>query len=157
MLEQIASLKVSEIPTRPPVVVPRDARLGDVVATMRNQRQGAACVCDRIIEHHDLVGIFTERDLMRRVDHGSLAWRDEPVHSVMTARPMIIREDDTVAEALRRMDVGKRRHLPVVRGREPIAIVSVRDVLAFLASRFPGDFLNLPPDPGKEAREPWGG
>jgi CBS domain-containing protein len=157
MLEQIASLTMAQIPSRPPVLVPRDARLGDVVATMRNQRQGAACVVDRIIERHELVGIFTERDLLRRVDHRTLAWRDEQVHTVMTARPMIIREDDTIAEALRRMDVGKRRHLPVMRGREPIAIVSVRDVLAFLASKFPADFLNLPPDPRKEARAPWGG
>lgn len=157
MLEQIASLKMSQIPSREPVIVPRDARLGDVVASMRNHRQGAACVCDRVLDRQELVGIFTERDLLRRIDHRTLAWRDDPVHSVMTARPMIIREDDTIAEALRRMDVGKRRHLPVMKGRTPIAIVSVRELLAFLASKFPADFLNLPPDPGKEARAPWGG
>jgi len=157
MLEQIAALTLANLPPRAPVLVPRDARLGDVVTTMRNHRQGAACVVHRVIERSVLVGIFTEQDLLRRVDHRTLAWRNQPVESVMTARPMIIREDDTVAEALRRMDTGKHRHLPVVRGREPIGIVSVRDLLAFLAGKFPAEFLNLPPTPEKEARAPWGG
>jgi len=153
MIETIAHIPVSQIPSRDPVLVPPTARLGDVVATMRNHRTGAALVVDR----GDLIGIFTERDLMRRVDHGSLAWRDTPVSEVMTARPLVIREEDTVAEALRRIDVGKRRHLPIMRGREVVAIVSVRDLLAFIASRFPADFLNLPPSPEREARQPWGG
>ncbi len=153
LLEQIASMTMAQFPSREPVRVPPEARLGDVVANMRNAKQGAALVCQR----RELVGIFTERDVIRRLDHTSLAWRDHPVATVMTARPMIIREDDSVAEALRRMDVGKRRHLPIVRGREPIAIVSVRDLLSYIASRFPADFINLPPDPDKEARQPWGG
>jgi CBS domain-containing protein len=153
MLEAIARIPVSQMPSREPVLVPPTARLGDVVATMRNRRTGAALVVD----HGELIGIFTERDLMRRVDHGSLAWRDRPVAEVMTARPLVIREEDTIAEALRRIDVGKRRHLPIMRGREVIAIISVRDLLAFVASRFPADFLNLPPSPDHEARQPWGG
>jgi CBS domain-containing protein len=153
MLEQIATMKMSEIPSREPVCVPPDAKLGDVVAAMKARKQGAALVCDG----DELIGVFTERDLLRRVEHDNLDWRAREVREVMTARPMIIREDDTVAEALRRMDVGRHRHLPVLRGRAPMAIVSVRDLLAYVASRFPADFLNLPSTPEKEAREPWGG
>ena len=153
MLETIARIPVSQMPSREPVLVPPAARLGDVVATMRNRRTGAALIVDR----GELIGIFTERDLMRRVDQASLAWRDRAVSEVMTARPLVIREEDTIAEALRRIDVGKRRHLPIMRGREVVAIISVRDLLAFVASRFPADFLNLPPSPDREARQPWGG
>ncbi len=153
MLESIVHMTMAQIPSREPVRVSPDAKLGDVVAAMHTARQGAALV----VEHDELVGIFTERDLIRRVDHKDLSWRERRVHEVMTARPMIIREDDTVAEALRRMDYGKNRHLPIVRGREPVAIVSVRDLLGYLASKFPADLLNLPPGPEKEAREPWGG
>ena len=153
MLESIATLTMAQIPSREPVRVPPEARLGDVVSLMRNLKQGAALVCDR----GRLTGIFTEHDLLRRIDHVDLAWRDRPVQEVMTPRPMIIRETDTIAEALRRMDHGKHRHLPIMRGREPIAIVSVRDVLAYLAARFPTDFINLPSTPEKAAREPWGG
>ena len=153
MIEQVASMTMAQIPSREPVRVPPEARLGDVVSLMRNLKQGAALVVDQ----GALVGIFTERDLLRRVDHRSLAWRDLPVSEVMTKRPKVIREDDIVAEALRKMDSGKFRHMPVVRGKEPIAIVSIRDLLAYLAARFPADFINLPPTPEKEAREPWGG
>lgn len=153
MLEQIVQVTLDQVPSRPPVKVAPDARLGDVVTMMRNGRTGAALV----VENEELIGIFTERDLMRRVDHSSLAWRDVPVRDVMTARPMIIREDDTLGEALRRIDVGKRRHLPVLRGRTPVAVVSVRDLLAYVARKFPADFINLPPSPEREARQPWGG
>jgi CBS domain-containing protein len=153
MLETVASQTMASIPSREPVRVPPEARLGDVVALMRNLKQGAALV----VERGNLIGIFTEHDLLRRVDHATLAWRDRPVQEVMTPRPMIIRETDTIAEALRRMDHGRHRHLPILRGREPVAIVSVRDILAYLATRFPADFINLPPAPDKEAREPWGG
>jgi CBS domain-containing protein len=153
LLEQVASLTMREIPSREPVRVPPEARLGDTVSLMRNLKQGAALV----VERGSLIGIFTEHDLLRRVDHKDLAWRDKPVSEVMTPRPMIIRETDSIAEALRRMDHGRHRHLPILRGREPVAIVSVRDILAYLTSRFPADFINLPPTPEKEAREPYGG
>jgi CBS domain-containing protein len=151
--EEIVRVPVSQIPSREPVQVPPSARLGEVVTMMRERRTGAALIVDR----GELIGIFTERDLMRRCDHTSHARRERPVAEVMTARPLVIREEDTVAEALRRIDVGKRRHLPIMRGREVIAIISVRDLLAFIASRFPADFLNLPPSPEREARQPWGG
>jgi CBS domain-containing protein len=152
-IEQIVHVRLSQVPSREPVKVALDTRLGDVVGSMHAARTGAALVVDA----DALAGIFTEHDLLRRVDQSSHAWRDLPVHKVMTPRPRVIREDDTLAEAMRRMDAGKHRHLPVVRGRVPIAILSIRELLAFVASKFPADFINLPPDPDKEARAPWGG
>jgi CBS domain-containing protein len=154
MLQQIMNAPLSQIPSRQPIRVSPDTRLGDVVESMHAGRTGAALVVD---DRGELIGIFTEHDLLRRADHSSLAWRDEPVQKMMTPRPRIIREEDTLAEALRRMDTGKHRHLPVVRGREPVAVISIRELLAHIASKFPADFINLPPDPDKEATAPWGG
>jgi CBS domain-containing protein len=161
MLEAIASLPISNLPVREPVQVPPAASLGAVIEAMHARRHGAALVVD----NGELVGIFSERDLIHRVDHADPAWRDIPVSEVMTARPMIIRQDDTVAEALRRMHVGKRRHLPILpadgdgkpRTTTAMGIVSIRDILAYVAARFPGQFLNLPPDPEHEASAPYGG
>ena len=153
-LEQAVNVPISQVRAREPILVAPDTRIGDVVDMMHSGRTGAALVVD---EHGELVGIFTEHDLLRRADHHSNLWRDEPVKSMMTPRPRIIHEDDSVAEALRRMNEGQHRHLPVVRGRVPIAVVSVREILAHVASNFPADFINLPPDPDKEARGPWGG
>ncbi|HWM86862.1 MAG TPA: CBS domain-containing protein [Kofleriaceae bacterium] len=153
MIEEIINVAVSQVPAREPIKVSPDTRLGEVVALMHRGKTGAALV----VERGRLIGIFTEHDLLRRVEHHSNAWRDQPVRTMMTERPRIIRETHTIAEALRRMDAGHHRHLPVVRGREAISVVSVRDLLAFIASKFPAHFLNLPPDPDKEARGPWGG
>ena len=157
MLETLAKSTLSELPLRKPVKVAIDTRLGDVVTAMRNARHGAALVVKRVLDRDELLGVFTERDLIHRIDHGSLAWRHTAVGEVMTERPRVVKLEDSVAEALRRMAAGRFRHLPVVRGREPVAICSIRDLLAYLAARFPGDFINLPPDPGKEAHERWGG
>jgi len=154
MLDKIVNVPITEMTWREPIRVSPATLLGDVVDMMHHGRTGAALVVD---ERGELVGIFTEHDLLRRADHDSNDWREQPVESMMTSRPRIIREDDTVAEALRRMDAGRHRHLPVVRGRKPVAVISVRELLAHLASKFPADFINLPPDPDKEAREPWGG
>ena len=153
-LEQAVNVPISQVRSREPIRVAPDTRIGDVVDMMHNGRTGAALVVDG---RGELVGIFTEHDLLRRADHDSNAWREQPVETMMTARPRIIHEDDTVAEALRRMHEGQHRHLPVVRGRIPVAVVSVRELLAHVASNFPADFINLPPDPDKEARGPWGG
>jgi CBS domain-containing protein len=153
MLEQIVNVAISQVRTREPIRVGPDSRLGDAVEEMHRGRQGAVLV----VERGELIGVFTEHDLLRRVDHRNESWRELPVRSVMTERPRVIRADDTIAEALRRMDAGRHRHLPVVRGREPVAVVSVRDLLSYVASKFPTHFLNLPPDPDKEARGPWGG
>jgi CBS domain-containing protein len=154
MIEQIVNVPISQVSSREPIRVTPETLLGEVVDQMHKGRTGAALVVD---ERGELVGIFTEHDLLRRADHHSNDWREQPVESMMTGRPRIIREDDTVAEALRRMDAGRHRHLPVVRGRVPVGVVSVRELLAHVASKFPADFINLPPDPDKEAREPWGG
>ncbi|MCA9679114.1 MAG: CBS domain-containing protein [Kofleriaceae bacterium] len=154
MLENIATMPISELPLRDSVQVPSTATLGAVVDAMHAKRHGAAMV----VERGELIGIFSERDLIHRVDHADPAWQDLPVAEVMTAMPMIIREDDTVAEALRRMNVGKRRHLPIIRDRSTaVGMISIRDILSYLASRFPAHFINLPPDPEHEAHAPWGG
>jgi CBS domain-containing protein len=154
LLADIARAPISQVPTREPVRVAADAHLGDVVDRIHTEKTGAALVVDG---NDNLIGVFTEHDLLRRIDLRSHSWREKPVSAFMTQRPRVIREEDTIAEAMRRMEMGRHRHLPVVRGEKPVAVVSVRDLLAYLASKFPADFINLPPDPDREARGPWGG
>lgn len=154
MVELIAAIPVSELPPREPVRVPPEARLRDVIDTLKARRQGAAFVVDG----DALVGVFSERDLMTRIDHSILAWLDTPVSAVMTRQPLtVIGDDAPLAEALRLMVDGRMRHLPVVRDGALVGVVSVRDVLAHLARRFPAEFINLPPDPDHEATAPYGG
>lgn len=97
-----------------------------------------------------LVGILTERDLLNRMvespfDPGATALQD-----LMTREVHALRPHDTVAVAIHRMSQGRHRHLPLVDDRQrPVGLVSVRDIVDYLAVLFPHKILTVPPDPGK--------
>lgn len=153
--ERLGSAPIGEIQTRDVVCVRADDVLIDVVSLMKENRRGSVAVED---EDGRLVGIFTEQDLVTRVDHTSHDWHRIAVRDVMTRNPVCVTPDDTVATAIRRMNQGGFRRLTRVDGRgRPAGIVSIRDLVSFLAAHFPQEFLNLPPDPQREATEPWGG
>ena len=78
-----------------------------------------------------LVGIFTEKDLVRAVASG--ASLGERVESFMTREPVTVKPDDPLPLAASKMVEGGFRHLPVVdEDGRPIGVVSVRDVLRAL-------------------------
>jgi CBS-domain-containing membrane protein len=74
------------------------------------------------------------------------------VKDVMTPHPMVIRRNDSLAEAMRRLTQGRRRHLPIVDDHgHVLGLLSIRDILAYIAGRFPEEMMNLPPDPRHES------
>ncbi len=146
-LEQLATTPVRAIPRRAEVRVGPEDPMWKVVGAMRDGKRGAVLV----EEDGALVGIFTERDLMNRLDHDDTLWSHVVVRDVMTPMPTVIRPADSLAEALRRLIQGKRRHLPIVDEHgHTLGMLSIRDILAFVASRFPEDLMNLPPNPDHE-------
>jgi CBS domain-containing protein len=94
-----------------------------------------------------LVGIFTERDLLTRVLAPGLPL-SIPMAECLTANPVTVRPKDSVQAAIKRMEKGGYRHLPVIDelGR-PVGILSARRVVHFLAEHFPALVYNHPPDP----------
>jgi CBS domain-containing protein len=155
MLKEIAATPVTEIDIREPVRVTPETALLDVVTRLREKRRGAAIV----EEGGKVVGIFTERDLMLRVDHTKgQGWHKQPVRDYMTKNVVMVSGRDSIATAVQKMKSGEFRHLPVDLGSgKPVGLVSIRDILAYIAEHYPAEFLNLPPDPEHEARRRWGG
>ena len=155
MLKEIASTPVNEVNIREPVRVAPSTSLLDVVTRMREKRRGSAIIEDG----GRVVGIFTERDLMLRVDHTSgQGWHQKPVSEVMTRDVVMISSRDSIAAAVQKMKAGDFRHLPVDQGPgKAVGLISIRDILAYIAEHYPAEFLNLPPDPEHEARRRWGG
>lgn len=147
-MQALASARVGELDPRPHARVGVDDAMWKVVAEMKTKGRGAVLVEDE----GALVGIFTERDLLNRVDYSDALWSHVVVRDVMTPHPMVIRPDDSLSEALRRLIQGHRRHLPIVddRGRV-LGLISIRDILTFIAERFPEDMMNLPPHPDHES------
>lgn len=147
-LAALATTPVAELPPRPWAKVDVADPMWKVVDAMKSHKRGAVVV----EEDGALVGIFTERDLVSRVDHTDVLWSHVVVRDVMTPQPMVIRPTDSVAEALRRLVTGRRRHLPIVDERGGVVgVMSIRDILVYVASRFPKELVNLPPNPDHES------
>jgi CBS domain-containing protein len=142
------------MPIIPICSAPHDT-VGDAVTVMLEKHCGATLICN---EDGTLVGIFTERDLLLRSDEYSAGWLEQPVSNFMTPEPVTARVSCTVSDVVALMRTGGYRHVPVVDdlGR-PRGIVSVRDILSFVADHFPQEILNLPPNPSLEATSKWGG
>lgn len=144
----LANALVGEVQPRPHAKVTVDDAMWKVVGEMKTKGRGAVLV----EEDGTLVGIFTERDLLNRVDYSDPLWSHVLVKDVMTPYPMVIHPDDSLSEALRRLSQGRRRHLPIVDERgHVLGLISIRDILTFIAERFPEDMMNLPPHPDHES------
>jgi len=111
---------------------------------MKNDDQNAVIV----ISEGRVAGIFTERDVMLRIEHQDANWRDTAVGTLMTENPVCISSDSTVGHALQLMRKGPYRHLPVTEANgTAVAVLSIRMIISFIADCFPEEFINLPPSP----------
>jgi CBS domain-containing protein len=147
-MQALATATVGELTPRPHARVDAGDAMWKVVGEMKTKGRGAVL----IEEDGALVGIFTERDLLNRIDYGDALWSHVVVRDVMTPHPMVIRADDSLSEALRRLTQGHRRHLPIVDQRgKVLGLISIRDILTHIAQRFPEDMMNLPPHPDHES------
>ena len=149
----VLNAPIRELEPPPAVLVPETASIDWVIQTMLDRGLGAVLVQ----RQGRIVGIFTERDVLRRVV--SLAVnRERPVSEVMTPDPESLGPDDGIAFALNRMVVGGFRHILITDGKGGApSLLSQRDVVAFIVTRIPKRVLNLPPEPHLEARNPDGG
>ncbi len=84
--------------------------------------------CVLVMEGARLVGIFTERDLMRRVVAQQLDPDSTELSAVMTPNPDCIGPNDTSDMALDKMQARGYRHLPVLDGDRVVGVVSIRDL-----------------------------
>jgi signal-transduction protein with cAMP-binding, CBS, and nucleotidyltransferase domain len=120
------SNKVSEIMTTHVTTAPITASIFEVIQTMAAEDVGRIVITDNEVP----VGIFTEKDVLKRVVSPGIQARQTPIRSVMTAPLRAVREETHIIDALGRMYRGKFRHL-LVRGRRGkiIGIVSMRRIL----------------------------
>ena len=117
---------VSALAPRQAVTLPPTATVGQAIQTMLANDVGALLIVDAA---GHLLGIFSERDLLTKVAGIHADYAERPVREFMTTGPEAVREDDTLAFALHKMDSGSYRHLPVVRDGRAVGVISVRDLL----------------------------
>ncbi|MSP41344.1 MAG: CBS domain-containing protein [Deltaproteobacteria bacterium] len=120
------SNKVSEIMTTHLITAPAAATIFDVMQAMVTEDVGRIVITDDEVP----VGIFTEKDILRRVIGGNVDTKKSDIKSVMTAPVQAVDEETHIVDAFARMYQGNYRHL-LVRGRRGkiIGIVSMRRIL----------------------------
>ena len=151
--EGILGSAIRALEPRKAVTIPETTPVRDAMRLMLEREIGAV-----LVEREGrAVGIFTERDVLRRVVFAGLD-HARPVGEVMTKDPETLGLDDGIAFALNKMIVKGYRHVPIVdpEGR-PLAVLSLREVVSFVVELLPGRVLNLPPDPRLGAHSADGG
>jgi CBS domain-containing protein len=136
-------MRVGDIMQTELVSCPPDATVVEAAWLMRDRSVGACLV----MESGELVGIFTERDLMRLVAGGDDS-RPVRVGTVMTRDVTMAPADADVIWAADTMKRIRARHLPVGEGGQVVGMVSLRDLFAAAEA-----VLRLNPDGAATARE----
>ena len=146
---RLASLAVLQRPIRellatlsPAVALGHQEPVRHAIEVMRQKQLS----CVLVVEHGQLVGVLTERDVVTKVAATPLDVDHVPLQDVMQPDPECLQLDDALVYAFHLMHRGAYRHVPVVdEQRRPTALVSMQAILDALVAVFPHELLNLPP------------
>ena len=106
-------------------MVPEDAAVTEAVREMAAHNVGIVIV----MKGGRPVGVFSERDVVRRVVDRGLDPARTPLRDVMTRDIITADADDDYQMAMRRMDQANIRHLLVVSGDRLLSMISIRDLI----------------------------
>ncbi len=119
--------RIGDVMTLRVVAVRPEEMVNVAIARMLEENVGSVAVCDG----DDLVGIFTERDVLRLTgQEGGIG--EVRVRDVMTRSLYVVTPDDDVVDAASIMGERRIRHLPVVQDGKLCGVVGIRDVLRIL-------------------------
>jgi CBS domain-containing protein len=134
---------------KPVFAIQRAATVYDAALYLAEKNIGAVAVLDGT----QLVGILSERDIIKRVMVKNLNPKEVKVDEVMTKELIVATADENEESCLKKMKAANCRHLPIVSGNTLIGVVSLRDLLQIELSERDEklEFLNnylfhLPPD-----------
>ena len=121
-------MKISEIMTKAAVTDSADDTIADACDKMRHAQTSSILIMDG----ERLVGIFTERDVVKLVARGGDPG-DTRLKDVMTTDIVTIGPFTTLKEAANLMATKWIRHLPIVEGSKVVGMISQRDLTGVLA------------------------
>jgi CBS domain-containing protein len=108
------------------ITIEPTATLADAIKLLGQHHIGAVVVtgADR-----RLIGILSERDIVRTLGEQGAAALQAPVSESMTRKVVTCAETETISEIMERMTAGKFRHVPVIDQGRLVGIVSIGDVV----------------------------
>jgi len=120
-VEQLLADKGHEV-----VSVQPHRTLGEVIRTLSERRIGAVVVMGA---DGKLVGILSERDIIRTLGESGAGALELPVSRAMTSKVVTCRSQTSVDELMEIMTSGRFRHVPVVENGRVTGLVSIGDVV----------------------------
>jgi CBS domain-containing protein len=123
-VRSILGVKGSEI-----VSVGPDAALSEVLEVMAERNVGAVLVIDAAGQ---VVGVFSERDLARRLAGGGRSVVGAKVRELMTPNVLYVSPDTSIQDCMALMTDKRIRHLPVLANGRLLGLVSIGDVVKAL-------------------------
>ena len=112
-------------------VIPATVTVAEAVREMNEHKVGAVLV----MNDQRLAGIFTERDVLRRVVGGNLDPNVTPITQVMTTEVLTVAPSTTVQQVLDLFTEKRCRHLPVVDDGKLVGLISIGDVSRWMANQ----------------------
>lgn len=122
--------RLAEIPAQSPVRVSTTDPVGLAVRLMQNSDTD----CVLVMNATHLAGIITPWDILHKVAGPHEDLNAVTCGEIMTADPVFLRDNDDIAVAINKMSIGGFRHIPLLQGGTPTAVVSIRDVFKHIAS-----------------------
>ncbi len=123
---------VAHLKPNPPVIIRAETTIPEVIQLMLDRTIGAVLVED---EQGNLLGIFSERDLLKKITGSFDNYDGLKVGDFMTTKPVTVTLNHQLNFVLHQMDVGGYRHMPVVSEEgKPIGMVSIRDMLKHITN-----------------------
>lgn len=122
------------------VTLPPTATVEAAAQLMSQKLVGSVLVMDG---PDKLSGIFTERDLMKRVVAAGLDPKKTAVSQVMTREVSSVDIGDTLEDCYDKMQKARSRHMPIVDGAKVVGMVTMRDLLQWLWQEIEEENLQL--------------
>lgn len=124
-----------------PYTLSEDTPIRQAIEIMIEKKIGCVVITN---EQDKLCGIFTERDVLLRLALRGTDVEKEPISTVMTRQPKSAEMTSTIAWALNMMSQGGYRHIPIVdEDDRPVGVVSVKDIVDYIAHTLTKDLLSI--------------
>ena len=108
------------------ITVRPDATVAEAVEVLCSHRIGAVVVSE---DGKTLLGILSERDVVRELNRKGAECLSSPVRDMMTVSIVTTSREESAEAVVTKMTEGRFRHLPVVSGDEMIGLISIGDVV----------------------------
>ena len=98
----------------------------DACSVLAEHKIGAVVIVDG---EEKILGILSERDIVREIDTNGKDALDKGVEELMTREVIFCSEQDSIDDVMGKMSKGRFRHLPVVKDGKLVGLISIGDVV----------------------------